>query len=720
MSEGIQYDVSAVLKVGGVATFENELERAGRAADGLDDSLAKMSRGARQAFDGFAGIATTAAKAFAGIATVGIGAGGMALHEIGKNLSMLEDKSIQLTGVVAASTEQEYSKVAAATRELFEGFKKDAVTSAGETSDFVDTASKIAAPILGAGKSMAELREITKGVIATAPALGVEFKQAGSDVMRMLQGSAGADLPFFQALKAIPSLGLESAEAFNKLSPEKRIETIKKALTNPAFVAASDAMGNTWTGLLSTMQDQLKNLGGLLAGPTFGMAQDIFKNVSGWLTSKLDSSSLRNDIESLGNTIAKRFGEMGKQLRRIFPDVGIDAESTFRTIARYVDTGLGKVVSATKWVADHWGEISSGARTAANAISDAATFAADLLKTVGGGDMVKGLERVAQAFLAVQAAQVAAPIVGGAVTMGRGAWGMGKVLAGGAEAAGTAGAAAVAGKAAAGAGGVGAGATAMALGAFAAAVVGVGLAADQANKYLKETKGFLNPFSAQKNDEMQAIGTAFDEFGHGKRQMGDEEMNRLRQKYVDLAADIGENSAVAGQYVDSMIAMHMDAVRQTNAMKEEVDKAQEGFDVYTIADVYNRAVANNNTAAAKYAAAALLAGDQSAKALEQAGHALVGGYETFSQMIGDSSGASMKKLMEFFKEGKDGPGGVDKKAKTPNAASGGGTLKVELKVNLGEGNEEALYLRQGRDFINSIKGANAVARSTSPLGGLGR
>lgn len=720
--EGVQYDVSAVLKVVGAGTFKNELTQAGRSADDLESSLGRMASGAREIFGGLAGAASVAAKAFAGVATVGIGAGGMALHAIGKNLSMLEDKSIQLTGVVAAATESEYGKVAASTRELFEGFKKDAVTSAGETQDFVDTASKIAAPILGAGKSMAELQEITKGVISTAPALGVEFKQAGSDVMRMLQGSAGADLPFFQALKAIPSLGLDSAEAFNKLSPEKRIATIQKALTNPAFTAASDAMGNTWTGLLSTMQDQLKSLGGLIAGPTFEVAQGIFKDLTGWLTGKLDASTLRNDIEGLGKTIAKRFTEAGQQLRRIFPALGGDAESTFRAIAQYADVGMGKLVTATKWVADHWTEIKDGASRAASAIERAATFAADLLKLVGGGDMVKGLERVAQGFVAVQAAQVAAPVVSGAMSIGQGIWGAGKALAGAAGATGAASAASTAGGAAAGGAGLaGAGGALATLGAFSAAVVGVGLAADQASKYLKEAKGFLNPQNALKNDQMQAIGSAFDEFGHGKRDMGDQEMQALRQKYVDLAADIGENSAVAGQYVDSMIAMHMDAVRQTNALKEEVDQAGANFDVYSIADAYNKAVAHNNMAAAKYAAAALIAGDQSAAALEQAGHALVGGYETFSQMIGDSSGASMKKLMEFFEKGKDGPGGGagDKKAPKSPTASGGGKVQVELKIDLGESNEDAIYIRSARDFAQAFKNANGFVRGGSPLGGMG-
>lgn len=716
--EGVQYDVSAVLKVAGAGTFKNELMQAGRSADDLSSSLGRMAGGAREIFGGLAGAASVAAKAFAGVATVGIGAGGMALHAIGKNLSMLEDKSIQLTGVVAAATESEYGKVAASTRELFEGFKKDAVTSAGETQDFVDTASKIAAPILGAGKSMAELREITKGVIATAPALGVEFKQAGSDVMRMLQGSAGADLPFFQALKAIPSLGLDSAEAFNKLSPEKRIATIQKALTNPAFTAASEAMGNTWTGLLSTMQDQLKSLGALIAGPTFEVAQGIFKDLTGWLTGKLDASTLRNDIEGLGKTIAKRFTEAGQQLRRIFPALGGDAESTFRAIAQYADVGMGKLVTATKWVADHWTEIKDGASRAASAIERAATFAADLLKLVGGGDMVKGLERVAQGFVAVQAAQVAAPVVSGAMSIGQGVWGAGKALAGAAGATGAASAAGTAGGAAAGAGLAGAGGALATLGAFSAAVVGVGLAADQASKYLKEAKGFLNPQNALKNDQMQAIGSAFDEFGHGKRDMGDQEMQALRQKYVDLAADIGENSAVAGQYVDSMIAMHMDAVRQTNALKEEVDQAGANFDVYSIADAYNKAVGHNNMAAAKYAAAALLAGDQSAAALEQAGHALTGGYETFSKMIGDSSGASMKKLMEFFDKGKDGPGGGagDKKAPKSPAASGHGNVKVEIKWDLGEGNEEAIYVRSRKDITEMTRNARGFVRA-SPLAG---
>ena len=250
MADGIQYDVHASLKVTNASGFHADMSRAAGSANALQTAFDKVKGGAERAWGGLSSVAQMASSTVGSIVAVGtatataLAVGTSAgVAAAGKNLAMLEGKSIQLSSVIAAATERSFAGVQAETGDLFQKFKGDAVQSAGGMADFVDTASKIAAPILGAGQSMEELRNITKGVIATAPALGVEFKQAGSDVMRMLQGSAGADLPFFQALKSIPSLGIESAEAFNKLAPEDRIETIKEALTNPAFLAASDAAG---------------------------------------------------------------------------------------------------------------------------------------------------------------------------------------------------------------------------------------------------------------------------------------------------------------------------------------------------------------------------------------------------------------------------------------------------------------------------------------------
>jgi hypothetical protein len=699
--DGIQYDVATVLKVEGLGQYKSHMAEATKASSAFETATSKIGSGAKEMFGGLASAAAATAGAIARAAmtiTAGaVGAGAMALGAIGKNLSMLDDKSIELASVLSVATKQPFEQAQAASSDLFNKFRADAVKSAGETADFVDIAGKIAPAMLGANKSLEDLRLLTQGVIAAAKPLGVDFKQAGSDIQHMLQGQAGVDQPSFAKLNALMGDLIPKAEEFNKMSPEKRIEAVTKALRSEGFLAAADAAGNTFTGLASTFQDAMKTIGGLVAGPTLQLLNDQFRQLVGWLTGKLDASTLKNDLEAVGNAIAKRFGQVGQQLRRIFPSVGSDAESAFRTIAKWTDVGMGKLVDATKWVADHWGEITSAASRAADAIGRAASFAADLLKTIGGGDMVKGIERAAQAFVALQAAQLAAPVVSGAMAVGQGVAGASKAVAAGASMAG---------------GLAGAGGTVAALGAVGAAIVGVGLAADQASKYLKESKGFLSPGAALKNDDFEAIRTAFDEFGHGKRDMGDQEMQTLRQKYVDLATSLGENSAVAGQFVDSMIAMRMDVFRQTNDFKATVDAAAANFDIYTIADVYNRAVANNNVAAAKYAAMALLSGDQSAKALEQAGHALVGGYEKFSDLLGDASGASMAKLKEFFEQGPAGPKGgtKDSKAKAPSAG-GGQKVDVTIRWELGEGDADALIVRTRQSLIDSVKQARTTVRS---------
>lgn len=720
MAEGIQYDVFASLKVQGGASFAADMGKAAGSADELDEALGRARGGAERFGKGLAEIGGMATNvmgkvvAFGTASTLAVAGGSAyAAMEVGKNLAMLESKSIQLTSVVAAATEQSFGDVRGETAKLFQQFKADAVVSAGETENFIDTASKIAGPLLGAGKSMDDLRQITKGVIATAPALGVAFEQAGSDVMRMLQGGAGADLPFFQALQSIPSLGIKSAEAFNKMDIDKRIGIIRKALTNPAFLAASDVAGDSFAGLESTTQDLLKTMGGLVVSPVFETTKRGLKGLTTTLMEGLvDGGKLRTSLSWLGDTLGVRFEQFQSQLARIFPNLNGSLSDTVDWVNLLADRGLAKVVSATGWVADHWPEITSTAREFATWISDAASSAIHLVRTLGGGDLAKGVERAALLYGGSKVAAPAWAMASGGAQMAQGAakagqWAWGALGMGGAATAAAGAAEAGAAGAAAGAAGGGAAASGTAAAAGAAAGPVALIAAAVGGVLLGAYKVITDsPYWSFGEYISSKLSDAGHEFGKFKMAFGD-----LLERMDTLWGAIKRLGTAFSPFLELMLNLYPPVMLLVGA--------------WTIF-----------VAALDPAAQALTMVTQGLQTVTSYLTFLTNGVTGFIDAIADKLGIRKNQLEgvqenlmrdEFGVEpdmrfaapvisssGALSPGSGS--PKKPPSSSAKQHVEVTIKWDLGEGNEEAIYVRSRRDFTETLRNAKSFVRS-GPLPG---
>ena len=718
MAEGIQYDVFASLKVQGGASFAADMGKAAGSADELDEALGRARGGAERFGKGLAEIGGMATNvmgkvvAFGTASTLAVAGGSAyAALEVGKNLAMLESKSIQLTSVVAAATEQSFGDVRGETAKLFQQFKADAVVSAGETENFIDTASKIAGPLLGAGKSMDDLRQITKGVIATAPALGVAFEQAGSDVMRMLQGGAGADLPFFQALQSIPSLGIKSAEAFNKMDIDKRIGIIRQALTNPAFLAASDVAGDSFAGLESTTQDLLKTMGGLVVSPVFETTKRGLKGLTTTLMAGLaDGGKLRTSLSWLGDTIGVRFEQFQNQLGRIFPDLNGSLADTVDWVNRLADHGLARVVSATGWVADHWPEITSTAREFATWISDASSSAIHLVRTLGGGDLAKGVERAAMLYGGSKVAGPAwamasggAQMAQGAVKAGQWAWGAlgvgsAATAAAGAAEAGAAGAAAgAAGSGAASGTAAAAGAAAGPVALIAAAVGGVLLGA-----YKVITDSPYWSFGEYIQVKLANAARSMEPFKASLAALW-ERMEVLGGALVNLGKAFGP-------FLELMLNLYppvMLLVGAWTALSAALDPVIEAATYMT---EVMRLMANTMTRGAERATTFI---DAIADKLGIRKKPLEGVEEDLMRNEFGVQPDARFSAPVISSSGALSPGSVSPK-KPPD--KGKQQVEVTIKWDLGEGNEKAIYVRSRRDISDALQNARSFVRS-GPLPG---
>jgi hypothetical protein len=719
----VSYLVEASLKVSGGAAAESELIKVAKASDGLGKSFGKMTGGLYEAAGGLANLATSALVTTAKVAglagAVALSASIGAAHAVGANLSMLEDKSIQLGSVIGAAAEIPFEKAKIASDDLFKEFRRDAISSAGETADFVNVASSIAGPLIGAGLGMNELHELTKSTMAAAPALGIAFDQAGTDVMRMLQGIAGAHEPLFRAMVAIPSLGIKKAEEFNKLSPEKRYEKIAQALGNPAFRDAANMAGQSMTGLLSTTTDVLKNAGSLVGGPLFNLVKKGLGGLTTGGIDLLDDDKFKRSLSRIGGEAEIGFRRIGLQADRIFPDMNLGAKSAVEIIGDLVHSGMDKLVKGSTWLADHWGEIKGYAGEVRDFITDAASKAQDFVKAMGGGDFATGAKHIAEALLAVKAAGMAAPVASGLYSAAQGAYGL---VTGGA------GAVAGAGGAAATAGGVGASLSAGAAAVGAAAVAAlpyvlasaaVAAAVDQATKLYPENK---------KSGAEQNVDAIKDQLGNAVQAGDVEAINAMRQTYLVHIKElynpndgdaIYQAMSAANNYLDSLIGQAQESAK-ANAFDDVTQMMASSIETPTdaLVQIYNDAALRQDTAMMQLAAGTLVASQKTAADLEKSGLELVGGLGVFANLfVNETDG--MKRMLDqhFLPLGRSVELGA-RKAKAPDSKGGGGKQEITIKWDLGDGNDEAIFVRTRRQIVDTLKGATGVVRA-GPLPGMG-
>jgi len=350
----VEYLVSTVLEAD-PSRFIRGMREAVSASDMAYD---KISTGLTRLGGGIFGFAASAVSGIAktgallgGAVATGFGAAALG---VGSVLSELESKTIQMAAVTAAATQVSFSTAVSSVQKLVERFRIAAVESAGETKDFIQVASLIAGPLYGAGKSAEDLFQITKGVIATAPALGTSFEQAGADVMRMLQGNAGVELPFFRAMMSIPTLGIQSAAVWNKLPVEQRIKKIQAALTNPAFQAAAKAYGDSFQGVKSTILDAIKFIGSQLGGPLFETVKRGAQSIAQTLVNIISNEQLKSKLALTGEYFQKGLRAILYPWTKSFASLDLTLNNIIDKLPDLVASGMEMAANISSRIKDAW------------------------------------------------------------------------------------------------------------------------------------------------------------------------------------------------------------------------------------------------------------------------------------------------------------------------------------------------------------------------------
>lgn len=248
----------------------------------LGAGLGGMFRGIGGAIDGVTGKIESAAKGAAAFAAVG---GGLAAFGLAKSVGSLnrelEDSTIGFGAMLqAAKYTTTWNDSLTTSKALLKAVRADAAALPGETRDLREY---LAQALPGAGQSgisLGKLEKLSASAMAASAALGVDFATGSREYGRLMMGGAGAaGAHNILGLK----LGISGDEArkFNALGAGARIDYLVKKFS--AFDDSIAAYQHSFTGLSSTLADQVKLFASTAASPLFDRVKSVLEDATGWM-----------------------------------------------------------------------------------------------------------------------------------------------------------------------------------------------------------------------------------------------------------------------------------------------------------------------------------------------------------------------------------------------------------------------------------------------------
>lgn len=219
----------------------------------------------------------------------------------------VDDLKRKLSTIIMLNTGGDWNRAFGMASDLTFKLREDAKLSAGTMQDMVSFAAAIANPVLAAGGNMEQLRDFTRQAVVAAAALGERADLAQLDITQALQGTLTQRDRFARALLA--PMGF-NPESFNKLSGKQRFDTLLKGLNDPAIKAAAKSYEKSFSGVTSTLKDNLQQLGGTIGTQLFSaITTEVIKINSFFVKNKREVAEFASKAaQTLGEafTAAKR------------------------------------------------------------------------------------------------------------------------------------------------------------------------------------------------------------------------------------------------------------------------------------------------------------------------------------------------------------------------------------------------------------------------------
>lgn len=384
------------------------------------------------------------------------------------------------------------------------------------------------------------------------------------------------------------------------------------------------------------------------------------------------------------------------------------AEMIAHDAAQWVEQGAAAIQEGFEWLKDHHEEIKA-------AVVDAFTFAKQVVEFI-----LEHKEALAIAF----GAKMALPAVQAGVQVGRAAVAGGQAIYGvGAAGTGTLGMAG-------GAGLTGVAGGAAALGAFSAALIGVGLAADQGLRLMGELEDAHTSDARARLQALQKIEEGTDNFGASADKMV-EYIDKLDEALVLSAHDVGMTVNQLHEYTASLKAqaeanaqtgeqMRLSTALAKKAFEGEAaglfDPAQiEEFTTIAAEGVvmhFQQAMQIEDEATKMYIARQLLGSRELQRAFIQAADMTDEGYKALLESVVKGGGA-MSKFAEQLRGIVGEPGGKIEAPKFNMNFNGGQTFKINQEFRDADPDRVAMVFR--RDVLAAAE-RRVMSNYSSPFG----
>lgn len=276
-----------------------ELARAG--VDGITAAADQAGRRTRGAFSGLGPIVGGVLAAFGGRAAYGA---------LVKFSSTMEDSRDKIAGLLSIAKQSDFTAELANAETLMTNLTDRASTLPGSVSDYVGMLSEIAGPVTDAKLSMKELEDLTVGAAVAALALKIETSQGARDIAGALRGQFNArDQLTRPILEARGFKGEEGRARFNALSESKRAAELTAGFNSPQLKAMAEAQGKSFSGLMSTAGDSVKQFFARVGKPLFDGLSAALQQLNAWFAA--NAATVTALADTIGGVLVGAFQAVG-------------------------------------------------------------------------------------------------------------------------------------------------------------------------------------------------------------------------------------------------------------------------------------------------------------------------------------------------------------------------------------------------------------------------
>jgi hypothetical protein len=230
----------------------------------------------------------------------GVGGAFLGIESAKKHLidfnSEVQNAKIGLSAMIQGNLGTTWDRATERANGLYNEFQKFSTLTPVTTQEILGFGKSVAVATFQAGGSIKQLTNITEQGVIAAKAFGYESAYSALELSEMLAGNVNKRMMFAKQLLGIAKV---DEKDFNKMSGEERLGIVQKVLNSDAMKNAAQAFGQSWSGVISTLEDKLQILVGKVGLPLF---KRLTKEVSSW-NDWIDKNTGR--IEAFG----ARFGE---------------------------------------------------------------------------------------------------------------------------------------------------------------------------------------------------------------------------------------------------------------------------------------------------------------------------------------------------------------------------------------------------------------------------